>query len=462
MRGSRSIMPSAHASSMKAKDIKRSADKDVSLSILKINKSAERQQARDGAPPTDSPPPPAADPDAPLVDPAPVLVSASAARPASAAQPTGRHGADPGDDTDLPSYTPRNVDDVDFDMEAFQSALEVSAGVGAKGEEVCGTVVGHESDGVYVDIGGKAPGWMAKQECGFGVITDLVEQFPQGKQLKVLVTGEQNAEGMVTVSCRALMVRDSWATVTRLAQEAAMVQAVISGFNRGGCTCTVEGLRGFIPRSQLVDGDNPSALVGKTIGVTFLEVNPKTSKLVLSEKKASRARRFAELQVGDLVTGKVSGMKQFGCFVDLGPVSCLLHQRCISASHIRDLREVFTVGETISALVTDIDPARGRIALNTALLETLPGEMLVAKADVMGQAEQRAERARAVLFQEQQQDEEPQASDPASQIPAPVASSHQIPVLSQPDPDPDRSARTELIPPKNRPGTPLPGDDSSA
>ena len=430
---------------MKAKDVGHSTKRDVSLSILKINKSEARQRTTDGSPPTESPPAPLAGPD----------------EEALPAQPGGRRdGAHQGDGTDLASYTPRSVDDVDFDEEAFQSALDGSASVGAKGEEVSGTVIGHESDGVYVDIGGKAPGWMPKQECGFGVVTDMEEQFPQGKRLRVLVTGEQNAEGMVTVSCRALMVRDSWTTVTRLAQEAAVVQTVISGFNRGGCTCHVEGLQGFIPRSQLVDGENHSALVGKTIGVTFLDVNPKTSKLVLSEKRASRARRFAELQVGDLVTGRISGLKRFGCFVDLGPISGLLHQRCISASHVRDVREVFTVGDTVSALVTDVDAARGRIALNTALLENLPGEMLVAKADVMSQAERRAERARALLFQAGKQQEESQAPDPVSETRIPVANSDRDPVLSSHDPGSDQPAAV-LVPP-TRPGTPLPGDDSSA
>ena len=412
---------------MKAKDVKPPMDNNVRLSILRINKPEARQRVTDDAPPTESPPPPA--------DPGPP--------PEPAAAPES-----------LPSFTPRSVDDVDFDEAAFQSALEGSASVGAKGEEVRGIVISHESDGVYVDIGGKAPGWLPRQECGLGGVIDLAERFPPGKQLKVLVTGEQNAEGMVTVSCRAVMVRESWATVTRLAQEAAVVQTLITGFNRGGCTCQVEGLRGFIPRSQLVDGDNHSALVGKTVGVTVLEVNPRAAKLVLSEKQASRTRCFAELKVGDLVTGRVSGLRRFGCFVDLGPISGLLHQHSISAGHVGELREVFTVGETVSALVTDVDAARGRIALNTALLENLPGEMLMAKADVMDQAEQRAEQARAVLFQERQRDREPPASDSVSSTPAPVANSGQEPAFSPPPP-------TMLVPP-TRPGAPLPGDDSSA
>ena len=475
IRGSRSIMPSAHPSPMKAKD--------VGLSILKINKSEARQRTRDGAPPTERPPIPPSGPGAPLD---PGLESQAprhqpehrprglqhntspfpdGRRPpaASPARPGAHHGAGEPGGADLPSFTPRSVDDVDFDEEAFQSALDGSASIGSKGEEVRGTVIGHESDGIYVDIGGKAPGWMPRQECGFGVVTAMAEQFPQGKQLKVLVTGEQNGEGMVTVSLRALMARDRWSTLTRLAQEAAVVQTVISGFNRGGCTCSVEGLRGFIPRSQLVNGDDHSALVGKTVGVTVLEVDPETSKLVLSQKQASRSQRFAELQVGDLVTGRVSALKRFGCFVDLGPISGLLHQRSISGSHVGNLGEVFTVGETISALVTDVDAARGRIALNTALLENLPGEMLVAKADVMNQAEQRAERARAVLFEDQQQDQEPQAPDPLPQTHAPVVNADQSPGLSSQvqHSAPDQPVPTALVPPM-RPGAPLPGDDSSA
>ena len=450
---------------MKAKDVKRPKDKSGGLSILRINKAEAQQPTGSGSPPTESPPPP-------LADPAP-----AGRPPATATAPTGgHHGGAPHqeEEADLPSYTPRSVDDVDFDEEAFQAALEGSASMGAKGEEVCGTVIGHESDGVYVDIGGKAPGWMPRQECGFGVVTDVAERFPLGQPLKVLVTGEQNAEGMVTVSCRALMARDRWATLTRLAQEAAVVQTVITGFNRGGCTCQVEGLRGFIPRSQLVDGDNPGDLVGKTVGVTFLEVNPRTSKLVLSEKQASRAQHFAELKVGDLVTGRISGVKPFGCFVDLGPVSGLLHQRSISGSYVRDLREVFDLGDTVSALVTDVDAARGRIALNTALLENMAGEMLVAKAEVMGQAQQRAERARSLLFQEQpQEQDQPRGQEQGQEAPAPI-SGNRPPLAAAPprktaapSPHPDSSPAPDLPPPApvlvspRRPGAPLPGDDSS-
>lgn len=296
----------------------------------------------------------------------------------------------------------RTVDDFDFDEEAFLAALDENEPVGTTGNVVSGVVIGVESDGVYVDIGGKAPGFMPKKESGLGVITNLKERFPKGLKVDVLVTREQNADGMVTISARALALRQSWEKVRQLEKAGSVVQVKVNGFNRGGITCDLEGLRGFIPRSQLQNGENHEALVGKTLGVTFLEVNPDTRKLVLSEKKAATAARFQELEVGQLVEGQVVAVKPYGLFVDLGGVSGLLHQSAITAGALRDMREVFNQGDRVRALITELDPGRGRIALNTALLEGPPGELLVARDQVMAEAEDRANRARTVLRHQEQ------------------------------------------------------------
>ncbi len=300
------------------------------------------------------------------------------------------------------SSSRRQVDDFDFDEEAFLAALDENEPIGATGDVVTGTVIAHESDGIYVDIGGKAPGFMPKAECGLGVITELKTRFPKGIEVQVLVTREQNADGMVTISCRALALRQAWEKVRQLEKDGKVVQVKLTGFNRGGCTCDLEGLRGFIPRSQLEDGENHEALVGKTIGVAFLEVNPETRKLVLSEKKASTSAKFANLEVGQLVSGQVVSLKPYGFFVDLGGVSGLLHQSSITGGALRDLREAFETGETIQALIMELDPGRGRIGLNTALLENQPGELLVDKAKVMKEAEERANRARNMIRQKEQ------------------------------------------------------------
>jgi len=296
----------------------------------------------------------------------------------------------------------RTVDDFDFDADAFLAALDEQEFVGTTGEVAVGTVVGLESDGVYVDIGGKAPGFMPKKEAGLGVITNLKERFPKGLQVEVLVTREQNADGMVTVSARALALRQSWEKVRVLEKEGKVVQVKVNGFNRGGVTADLEGLRGFIPRSQLQEGENHEALVGKTLGVAFLEVNPETRKLVLSEKKAATAAVFQNLEVGQLVEGHVAAVKPYGLFIDLGGVSGLLHQSAITGGQLRDLREVFGQGDAVKALITELDPGRGRIALNTALLEGQPGELLIERDKVMAEAADRANRARSVLRQQEQ------------------------------------------------------------
>jgi small subunit ribosomal protein S1 len=296
----------------------------------------------------------------------------------------------------------RTVDDFDFDADAFLAALDEQEFVGTTGEVAIGTVVGLESDGVYVDIGGKAPGFMPKKEAGLGVITNLKERFPRGTQVEVLVTREQNADGMVTVSARALALRQSWEKVRLLEKEGKVLQVKVNGFNRGGVTADVEGLRGFIPRSQLQEGENHEALVGKTLGVAFLEVNPETRKLVLSEKKAATAAIFQNLEVGQLVEGQVVSIKPYGLFVDLGGISGLLHQSSITGGQLRELREVFGQGDRVKALITELDPGRGRIALNTALLEGQPGELLIDRDKVMAEAADRANRARSVLRQQEQ------------------------------------------------------------
>jgi small subunit ribosomal protein S1 len=296
----------------------------------------------------------------------------------------------------------RTVDDFDFDADAFLAALDEQEFVGTTGEVAIGTVVGLESDGVYVDIGGKAPGFMPKKEAGLGVITNLKERFPRGTQVEVLVTREQNADGMVTVSARALALRQSWEKVRLLEKEGKVMQVKVNGFNRGGVTADVEGLRGFIPRSQLQEGENHEALVGKTLGVAFLEVNPETRKLVLSEKKAATAAIFQNLEVGQLVEGQVVSIKPYGLFVDLGGISGLLHQSVITGGQMRDMREVFGQGDRVKALITELDPGRGRIALNTALLEGQPGELLIDRDKVMEEAADRANRARSVLRQQEQ------------------------------------------------------------
>ena len=292
----------------------------------------------------------------------------------------------------------RTVDDFDFDEDQFLAALNDNEPIGLSGETIAGKIIALESDGLYIDIGGKAPGYMPKKECGLGVITNFKEKFPIGLEMEVLVIREQNADGMVTVSARALLLRKSWDKVSEISKSGELIDVLANGFNRGGLTCDVEGLRGFIPRSQLEDGTNYQSLVNKILKVAFLEVNPESKKLVLSEKKATLLQKFETLKLGQLIEGKVLAVKPYGFFIDIGGASGLLHQSSLTRGNIRDLREVFVEGEFVKALITEIDREKGRIGLDTALLENSPGELLIEKGKVMNEANERAQKAQA-LFQ---------------------------------------------------------------
>ena len=291
----------------------------------------------------------------------------------------------------------RKVDEFDFDESAFLEALNENEPIGATGETIKGKVIALESDGLYIDIGGKAPGFMPKKECGLGVITNFKEKFTIGLEMEVLVIKEQNADGMVTVSARALILRQSWEKVASSAKNGELIQVTINGFNRGGLTCDVDGLRGFIPRSQLENGQEYQSLVSKNLKVAFLEVNPETRKLVLSEKKALLVSKFADLKLGQLIEGEVLAIKPYGFFVDLGGASGLLHQSSITNGSIRNLREIFVEGEFIKALITEIDLERGRIGLNTALLENTPGELIIDKEKVMIEASERSLKTKSLF-----------------------------------------------------------------
>ena len=294
-------------------------------------------------------------------------------------------------------FMERTVDDFDFNENEFLAALNENEPIGLTGETIKGKIIAIESDGLYIDIGGKAPGYMPKKECGIGVITNFKERFPIDLEMEVLVIKEQNADGMVTVSARALILRKSWERVEVIAKAGDLQEVLINGFNRGGLTCDVEGLRGFIPRSQLEDGSDYQSLVGKIIKVAFLEVNPETRKLVLSEKKATLVSKFKELKLGQLIEGEILATKPYGFFVDLGGASGLLHQSSVTKGNLRSLREVFREGEIIKALITEIDLEKGRIGLDTSLLEDLPGEILVDKEKVFLEAHSRAIKVQSLF-----------------------------------------------------------------
>ena len=282
-------------------------------------------------------------------------------------------------------------------MDDFAKALEQHNYEFQKGQVVRGKVFEYDSNGAYVDIGGKSSAFLPIEEAALRTVTDLSEVVPLDEERDFLIIREQDADGQVTLSLRQLQIQQAWEDLIELQETGKVIEVRVSGANKGGVTVDVQGMRGFIPRSHLVERDNIESLIGQSLSVNFLEVDREREKLVLSQRMATQSNAFRDLQVGQLVEGKVSSIKPFGVFVDLEGVSGLLHIKQVSQKYIDNLGKLFAPGQPLKALVVDLDEGRGRISLSTRVLENYPGEMVDKMADVMDTAEERSERARKAL-----------------------------------------------------------------
>jgi small subunit ribosomal protein S1 len=286
-----------------------------------------------------------------------------------------------------------------FSTDDFAKALEQHDYQFQRGQTVRGKVDSYDSNGVYVDIGGKSAAFLPMDEVSLKAFAALEDVVPLQQEREFLIIREQDVDGQVTLSIRQLELRQVWENFQEMLEQGKTIQARVSGVNKGGVTVDVQGLRGFIPRSHLIQKSDLEALVGKGLTVAFLEVNSSSRKLVLSERLASQAASMGKLEIGQLVNAKIVGMRPFGLFLEFEGTTGLLHINQISKNYISSLESHFEIGQPLSALVIDIDDIKRRISLSTKVLENYPGEILDNREELMATVESRAEKARTALFQ---------------------------------------------------------------
>jgi len=282
-----------------------------------------------------------------------------------------------------------------FSMSDFASALAAHDYEFNVGQIVKGKVISHESTGSYIDIGGKSPGFLPIDEAtvnAAGIASaDLAELLPVDSDREFMIISEQDADGQVNLSIRRLKIKQAWINLRNLQEEGKPFNCRVINTNKGGVVADVQGIRGFIPRSHLVDKVGMNALIGKTLSVVLVEIDETRNKLVLSNTSAVKSSAMSQLSKGQLISGTVSSMRPFGAFIDFGGVTGLLHIKEISQKYIGDVNSVFSLGESIKAVVMDIDESRNRISLSTKILENHAGEFLDQREQVLAEAEQRLE-----------------------------------------------------------------------
>lgn len=287
-----------------------------------------------------------------------------------------------------------------FSMDDFAKALEQHDYEFKKGNVVRGKVYNYENDGAYVDIGAKSLAYIPIDEVSNQLSGNWSELLPLRQEMDFLIIQDQDADGQITLSRRQLEIKRSWDEVAQLQEDKKSVQVRVESVNKGGVTVDFKGLRGFIPRSHLSERNDLESLIDQNLNVTFLEADSERKKLVFSQREASRSASFSQLELGQLVEGKIVSIKPFGAFVEFDGTTGLLHIKQISQSFIESLSAVFQIGQPIKAMIIDLDEGKGRISLSTRMLENYPGEMLENMAEVMDSALARAERAKQKLLQQ--------------------------------------------------------------
>ena len=285
-----------------------------------------------------------------------------------------------------------------FSSDDFAKALEQHSFSFQRGDVVRGTVHSHDTDGLYVDIGGKAAAYLPRDEAALKRLTDISTVLPIGEERDFLIIREQNSEGQVTLSIRQLEIKQLWQQFEEMQGTEETIDVRVSGVNKGGVTVDAQGLRGFVPRSHLIERDSLDSLVGNFLTVSLLEVDPERRRLVLSQRLASQAASLTQLEVGQLISGRISGIKPFGVFVDFDGVTGLLHINQVSKNYVSSLDAIFQTGQSVKAMIIALDEVKRRVSLSIKVLENYPGEVLEKMETVMSEAADRADKARTAIL----------------------------------------------------------------
>jgi small subunit ribosomal protein S1 len=241
------------------------------------------------------------------------------------------------------------------------------------GDVIEGAVNAIKKHEAWIDLGPYGVGLLLRREIN-------AAKLEEGKPVTVSVIDPELDEGYVLLSMRRAAKDKGWDELQRLHDNNEIIEIMPYDANRGGLLVEVEGIRGFLPVSQLAAGHYPrvsgadkdeilqklNALVNKTLTVRVLDVSKKDNKLIVSEKEAIKDQlqdRFTKLKVGDEVEGVITGVIDFGAFVNVDGIEGLIHISEISWERVENPKDYVKVGETVKAKIIAIDKDRLSLSL---------------------------------------------------------------------------------------------------
>lgn len=258
------------------------------------------------------------------------------------------------------------------------------------GQTITGTVIEMDDNGALLEIGGKMSGYLPVKEAALIPIRHVNTVLDMGQEVTAEVIG--TLKGMPVISLRSAQLIVAWEQVLKIRAADETFEAKVLEVNKGGAVCSALGLKAFLPGSHYL-GVPDESLIGTTLKVKFLDVNEEEGKLVVSQRRALMESQTQELKRGEVVTGTVTGLRQYGAFLELdGGMAGLLHISQISYDRIDNLENVFQIGQRCKVMILEHDKVNSRVALSTKTLEPSPGDMLKDMKMVFEKAEETAKK----------------------------------------------------------------------
>ena len=238
-----------------------------------------------------------------------------------------------------------------------------------QGESIVGTVLTIRKHEVLVDLGAHGIGLVPRREVGFYRSLNI------GDEVTASIVETELDNGYSLLSLRKAVKDRGWDEVMATMEAGKVIEVSPYDANRGGLLVEYDGVRGFLPVSQLsaehyprVGGSDKdeilsrlNILIGKKLTVRILDCDRRANKLIFSEKEAIKdglAARFEKLAVGDSVKGVVTGVVDFGVFVNVEGIEGLVHISEISWERVSNPSDYVKVGETIDTMIIAIDKDR--------------------------------------------------------------------------------------------------------
>lgn len=302
--------------------------------------------------------------------------------------------------TDPSSESEGNTSEAYQDMATLLEAESLDYKSLRRGEILEGVVVDADRDGMVVDVGTKSEGIIPPSEMhSLGPST---ENWPNpGDHILVYVMQPETPEGQVLLSLDRARGERGWRVLQQRFEDGESFQVQVGGYNKGGLLVNVEGVHAFIPFSQSVSAQPPpeeegkeseappEAVVGRTLLVKVIEINRARNRVILSERAAmqdwralQKDRLLEELAEGEVRKGRVSSIRSFGVFVDLGGADGLAHLSELSWERDKSPEELYHIGQEVDVYVMKVDMEAKKIALSIRRAQPEQWEQIVDKYTV--------------------------------------------------------------------------------